>query len=60
MSSFIKEESGRIPGRLVISAVKDEKVIWQKETDFRSREATQDTAARKLQQAQRESAPNLQ
>lgn len=54
MSSFVKEELGRVPGRFVISAVRNDAVIWQRETDFWSKDAVASRAARVLASASHE------
>lgn len=52
VGSFVKVELGRSLGRFVVSAVKDEKILWQKETDFSNLDAAKDKAASQLKLAQ--------
>lgn len=48
MSLSIKEESGRIPGRIVVSLNQGTDVLWQKETDLSGLETVRELAAKQL------------
>lgn len=53
MSSFIKEEIGHKPGRMVVSAVTDDAVIWQKSVEFSRLEHARDLAAKAIAKSHR-------